>query len=415
MKKVILFLFMLSLATLIFADNSAEFNEEMGIDTNSHNTSSMIRTVRDIPAGGLLLIPDSGEDRVMAFYPDTGNLYDANFIPSDPTNLSTPIAAALHPDGYSILVSDQVKDGLIEYDLNGVFSGWFAPAGGPNTAILDNVRGWCAKADGNILVCNAGASANIDCVAEFDASGNYTGNFIANGAGGMDSPFCVLYRIHENDYLVSASSSNAVHRYDASGSYLSDLVPSISFPEQMAVAASGNLLVAGFSTPSGCYEYTSTGVYVGYYNIVSGLRGVYELGNGNILVTNGSGVYEISRSNQLLSTKISDVNGRFIYFVEGGGVGIDDPIEPSSIQNSPNPMKSSTVISFANAQLAVNASVEIYNTKGQLKNAIPVVSGQTSVEWDGTDFNKQDVANGIYFYKLHTKDEIIFNKMLLLR
>ena len=129
MKKVILFLFMLSLSTLIFADNSAEFNEEMGIDTNSHNTSSMIRTVRDIPAGGLLLIPDSGEDRVMAVYPDTGNLYDANFIPSDPTNLSTPIAAALHPDGHSILVSDQLKDGLIEYDLNGVFSGWFAPAG----------------------------------------------------------------------------------------------------------------------------------------------------------------------------------------------------------------------------------------------------------------------------------------------
>jgi len=146
MKIFLVLLLMLSLTAFTFAENSAEFNEEMGIDTNSHTTSSEVRTTRDIPAGGLLLIPDSGGDRVMAFYPDTGNLYDANFVPSDPTNLATPIAAALHPDGYSILVSDQLKDGLIEYDLNGNFVGWFAPAGGVNTAILDNVRGWGVKA-----------------------------------------------------------------------------------------------------------------------------------------------------------------------------------------------------------------------------------------------------------------------------
>ncbi len=58
---------MLSLTAFTFAENSAEFNEEMGIDTNSHTTSSEVRTTRDIPAGGLLLIPDSGGDRVMAF------------------------------------------------------------------------------------------------------------------------------------------------------------------------------------------------------------------------------------------------------------------------------------------------------------------------------------------------------------
>jgi len=121
MKKVILLLFMMSLTIFIFADNSVEFNEEMGFDINPYNTSSKVRTMRDIPDNGLLLIPDSGDDRVMAFYPDTGNLYDANFIPSDPTNLVTPIAAALHSDGNSILVSDQIKDGLIQYDLNGNF------------------------------------------------------------------------------------------------------------------------------------------------------------------------------------------------------------------------------------------------------------------------------------------------------
>jgi len=415
MKKVILFLFMISFTIFIFADNSVEFNEEMGFEINSHTSSSKVRTMRDIPTGGLLLIPDAGEDRVMAFYPDTGNLYDANFVPSDPTNLATPIAAALHPDGHSILVSDQIKDGLIKYDLNGNFMSFFAPAGGVNTNILDNVRGWGLKADGNILVCNAGGSANVDCVAEFDASGNYTGNFIANGSGGMDGPFSVLYRQSQNDYLVTANSSDAVHQYNNAGTYVGDLISGINFPEQVSVTQSGNILVAGFSTPSGCYEYTSTGTYVGYYNVAAGLRGVHELPNGNMLVTNGSGVYEINRSNQIVSTKIADVNARFIHFVEGDGVGIDDPIEPSSIQNSPNPMKNSTVISFANAQHAVNASVEIYNTKGQLINAIPVVSGQTCVEWDGTDFHNRPVSNGVYFYKLIIDEKITANKLLLIR
>ena len=39
---------------------------------------------------GLLLVPDSANDRVMAFDPLTGNMVDPDFIPSDPTNLSTP-------------------------------------------------------------------------------------------------------------------------------------------------------------------------------------------------------------------------------------------------------------------------------------------------------------------------------------
>jgi len=415
MKKVILLLFMISLTISIFADNSLEFNEEMGIEINSHSKISSIRTTRDIPDDGLLLIPDSGDDRVMAFYPDNGNLYDANFIPADPTNLSTPIAAALHPNGHSILVSDQIEDGLIEYDLNGNFVGWFAPAGGPNTAILDNVRGWCVKADGNILV-TAASGTNADAVAEFDKDGSYVGNFIPPNSSIMDSPFGVMYRIHQNDYLVSASTSNAVHRYDASGSYLGDLVPSISFPEQVAETPSGNLLVAGFSTPSGCYEYTSTGTYVGYYDVVSGLRGVCELGNGNILVTNGTGVYEINRSNQLVSTKIAAVNGRFINFAPGdGGVSVDDPAVISPVQNYPNPMKNSTTFSFSNIKLTAHTSIEIYDLKGQLINSLPVDKNQTNVVWNGTDFHSHPVSNGIYLYKLIIDEKITSNKLLLLR
>jgi hypothetical protein len=413
MKKILLVCIFISVCLLIWAETPAELNEEMGFDISSHSKISGVRTTRDIPAGGLLLIPDSEGDRVMAFYPDTGNLYDANFIPSDPTNLATPIVAALHPDGQSIIVSDQIKDGLLEYDLNGNFARFFAPTGGPNTAILDNVRGWGLKADGKILVTTA-SGANADAIAEFDVTGNYVGNFIAIGAGGLDGPFCVLYRAHENDYLVSANTSNAIHRYDATGTYLNDLVSGMHFPEQIAEAASDNLLVAGFSSPSGCYEYTSAGAYVGCYDVVTGLRGVYELRNGNILVTNGSGVYEINRSNQLVSTKISGVSARFISFVSDGAVSVDDPQQQTRIKNFPNPMKDATTISFAPMQIT-GQTVQIYNSKGQLVNELAVSRDQRSVVWNGTSFDGNHVPNGIYLYTIEINDEVISNKLLLLR
>jgi len=332
MKKLLLFSFVLLFVSSLFSAGIAEYNEEMGIDTNSKSIVHHARTTREIPEGGLLLIPDSSGDRVMAFDPITGDLYDADFIPSDPTNLATPIAAALHPDGNSILVSDQVNDGVLQYDLDGNFMGFFAPAGGVNNDILDNVRGWSLKADGNILVTTA-SGTNTDAIAEFDDSGNYISNFIANGAGGIDGPFCVLYRETQDDYLVTTSTSDGVYQFDNAGTFITNLIPVINFGEQITETSSGNLLIAGFSTPSGCHEYTSDGTFVGLYDVQTGLRGAYELPNGNILVTNSSGVFEINRSNAIVSTKIEGVNARFIYFVEGDSGTTLDPPENVSVDD----------------------------------------------------------------------------------
>ena len=69
----------------------------------------------------------------MAFDPTTGNLVDADFIPADPTNLSTPKSAILSAGGNSVLVSDQLDDVVQEYALDGSYIGVFAPAGGVNT------------------------------------------------------------------------------------------------------------------------------------------------------------------------------------------------------------------------------------------------------------------------------------------
>lgn len=307
---------LLSLSSLAYSypQQSAEWYEEQGLEREQTSPrEGGKRILRDIPEEGILLIPDSGDNRIMAFDPETGDLVDANFIPNTPS-LTTPINIIFNHAGDKLLLSDQSGNVVHQFDLDGTYEGAFAPSGGPNTNIMQNIRGILLKDDGNLLVTVA-SGGNAHAIAEFDTNGDYVGNFISNNAGGMAGPWCILYREVENDYLVSTSTSNAIHKFDDEGNYIGDFVPSLSFPEQMYQLPNGNILVATFSAPSGVYEYDSNGNQLGFYGPVTGLRGVYELGNDNILVTNSSGVHEINRQGQLVETKLSGVNARFISFL----------------------------------------------------------------------------------------------------
>ena len=266
----------------------------------------------------LLLVPDSTADTVMAFDPATGSLINPAFI-NGAGIFTTPICAILNHDGTQILVSDQVGDVVYAFDLSGTYLGIFAPAGGPNPAVLNNIRGISLRPNGNLLVTNSDATNN-DAVAEFDTGGTYLGNFIANGAGGIDSPFDVFYR--SDAVMVSGSSSSNVIEYDTSGAPVGVLAPIPTFPEQVTRAANGNYLVANFSPSAseGIYDIQPNGTIVGIYDTATtgGYRGVWELANGNLLVTTGSGVYEITRvvPSTLVDTKITGVSARFIEFTE---------------------------------------------------------------------------------------------------
>ncbi|MCL4869766.1 MAG: hypothetical protein KJ063_12435 [Anaerolineae bacterium] len=268
---------------------------------------------------GLILIVESTNRRVMAFHPVTGDLVDANFIPADATNLSTPIELIVGPNN-TFLISDQIRDWVFEYALDGTPLGMFA---GGNVAILDNIRGIALRPNGNLLV-TVGGGANMDAVAQFDTTGAFIGNFVAPLYGGLDSPFDVYGRL--NDWLVAGIDSDQIHRYQLDGTYIDNLMPINTFPEQIAEASNGNVLVANFSpgTNEGVLEFTATGTFVGRYDPapLTGYRGVYELPNGNFLTTTGTGVHEISRANTLVSTKISGVSGRFITFFSPMSVGL---------------------------------------------------------------------------------------------
>src|SRR5690606_21600469 len=151
---------------------------------------------------------------------------------------------------------------------------------------------------GTRLWVTVAGGANAGAVAEFDMDGNYLGNFIEPGT--ITSPWAVVLR--ESDVLVPDSGDDSIKRFDYDGNFLgvfhqSDGVNGIDFPQQAILSASDDVLAAGFSSPSGAYEFDgATGDQIGYYDVVSGLRGIYELPSGNLLVTNSTGLHEITRS-----------------------------------------------------------------------------------------------------------------------
>lgn len=285
---------------------------ERSTSSPERDPQAAVRALRLLGSStGVLLVPDSENDRVMAFHPATGDLVDPNFIPPDAQHLFTPRKAILSAAGNTILISDQAEGVVHEYDVFGNHKRIFAPAGGPDASIMENIRGIALRPNGNLLV-TVGAGDNDDAVVEFDVNGNYVGNFVARGSGGLNSPFDVYLR--SGDWLVGGIASDAVHRYAInSGNYISDLTPIDTFPEQIAETPGGNVLVANFNgTEAGIVEYTPVGALVGIYDPASFYRGVYELSNGNLLVSADDGVLEIDRSGAVVDVKLDGVTAQYI-------------------------------------------------------------------------------------------------------
>ncbi|MFZ0544187.1 MAG: hypothetical protein WAM60_02030 [Candidatus Promineifilaceae bacterium] len=272
------------------------------------------RALELLGTSGLILSPDSTNDRIMAFDPTTGDLVDPNFVPPDPDHFGTPKDAILSASGNSILIADQIKDVVYEYDLLGNYVGIFAPAGGPDTDILDNIRGIALRENGNLLV-TVGSGANIDAVAEFDTSGNYLGTFITPGSSTLESPFDVFRR--STDWMAVGSDSDLVQTFDlTTGAYITDLAPIDNFPQQLGQASNNNILVANFTgLQAGIVELTPSGGLVDIYDPASNYRGVYELPNDNFLVSTNAAIYEINRSGAIVDTKFTGTGGQFLEFI----------------------------------------------------------------------------------------------------
>lgn len=163
-----------------------------------------------------------------------------------------------------------------------------------NGVQINNVRG--LEVVGNTVYAVTGNDSATfgEGLVRIDAT---TGNVIGSTVGRDPADVSYFDVLHFNGELLVTNidgGNDGIERYDLDGNFLgilasSDGVTSFDFPQQLAVNSAGNLLVAGFSVPSGVYEVTPDGTILGLVaGMDLGTRGVVELGNGEIAYTNGA-------------------------------------------------------------------------------------------------------------------------------
>ena len=105
-------------------------------------------------------------------------------------------------------------------------------------------------------------------------------------------------------------------------------------------------------------------------------------------------------------------------FNTADNVSADDELVllPKLSQNYPNPFNPCTTISYElSQQELVNASITVYNTKGQLVRTFKNLNTSGNIVWDGRDNNNNVVNSGVYFYKLNCIKTSIIRKMVLIK
>jgi hypothetical protein len=267
-------------------------NEETGIEAAEPARMAQPAGRPDVD---VLLIPDSGSDFVGMYDPFDGTFL-GDLITENP-GFATPINAIAGPDG-NIYVSDQVADAVFVFNRDGNYLYTYADA----TDGLNNIRG--IEFRGNELFVTSGD----DYVARFDGPHSRLPDFIADGT----DPFDVLFLADGSLLLADIQgSTDNVRYYDAEGVFQYELF-SVNFPEQLQTdpLVPGEFLNAAFSENVVTdFDLDGTVHQTWFFN--SG-RGVYRLGNGNLLLTAGDGVWEMDPATGELIDQKATGSARFI-------------------------------------------------------------------------------------------------------
>ena len=102
------------------------------------------------------------------------------------------------------------------------------------------------------------------------------------------------------------------------------------------------------------------------------------------------------------------------YHDDPGSGSVTIPEQYGLIQNEPNPITSSTNISF-NLPYTAHVDLTVYNINGQIvKNLYSCVASSKTVQWDGRDEFGKAQKNGIYLYKLQVDGKPYATKKMIL-
>lgn len=228
----------------------------------------------------------------------------------------TPIEVMVAANG-ELWISDQIADEVHRLASDG------STFLGASSGAFDNIRGLAPFGTG-ALVTNTGTTGGAPGPAVIETDMNATAG-ASHTSGLVINPFDAEPFVFNgiSGFLVSEATNDDIIFVDAADPSVqqifhdSDGVSGVNFPEQIHVTASGRVLVAGFGAPSGVYEYDpSTGNEINYFDTesagVSGLRGVYELEDGNFLISNNGGVHVYDVTSNTTTTVQTGVSARFI-------------------------------------------------------------------------------------------------------
>ena len=184
---------------------------------------------------------------------------------------------------------------IANYDPGGAAKEFHAVSGAfvkaSESGVINNGNDLIISADGRVLV----TSSADNRVVQLNAAGEYVGDFVEAGSGGLDFPAAMTFG-PEGDLFVVSRDNHSVLRYDGmTGAFLDTFVPSgsggLSFPFGLAFGPDGNLYVSSHYASDTILRYDgATGLFIDVFveagdnGGMSNPRGLLFKPDGNLLV-----------------------------------------------------------------------------------------------------------------------------------
>lgn len=264
-------------------------------------------------AGYLCITDTSSGKGLMLFNSYNGAVVDPNWLSMAANGCGNPIAAQVVGTD-EFWVTDKSNDQVMRYQLSTkAFLGVITSSNivSPMGLEVSGNTAWVAN-----------ASSSLKKVAVLNVpTHSVTGTFAA-GSAGAGVPYDVqLYNPGDGlKLLVDDQAQKNLDLFTLSGTFVRTLHHSTASgdynqPQQMSITASNTVLVAGSTSPYGVYEFDPNGVKINSWTRTTGVRGVYALGNGNIIFTDSGGVHTLDRG----TGTVTDVlTGRSCNYIEYG-------------------------------------------------------------------------------------------------
>jgi hypothetical protein len=390
-------------AAAMAAAQPSRAQEEAGIEPSGQRAASLgKKAVLTSKMGPVLLIPESTGDVVGMYSPADGT-YLGDLIVDDTSgtsyNLQTPKHAVQGPDN-NIYVADQISDAVYIFDTTGAYLSTYCSG-------YNNLRGIDFRGDHLFITSGDGY------VAEFSGPNTFFRNFISDGSDPFDIHFLPDGRALLSDI---AGTTDNVRLYDTNGVFIAQIF-SASFPQQIQgdPVLPGTFLNAAFSS-NVITDFGLDSVITAQLTYGGG-RGVYRLGNGNLLATSSNGIQELDSTTGAVVQTERTGSGQYIELCNvatGVSGGPSTPLGDrllSLAPNFPNPVRGRTNISF-NLPKAGAYELRVFNIAGQMVDRMTGTgqAGPNRLTW-----NAGRLAAGVYLYSVSSNGQSATRKLVVVK